>query len=51
MTRKRVLLILAALVLTIAGVAYLPGILAFLEVDRCLDSGGMWDAESNSCLH
>jgi hypothetical protein len=46
MKNKKIVITGVVLLIVIAGAVYLKG---FLDVDRCLDSGGRWNYEAKSC--
>jgi hypothetical protein len=48
MTRRTLFyILLVVLALTIA--MFLPRFIAFLESDRCMDLGGVWDSRNSRC--
>jgi hypothetical protein len=50
MTRRRVILLIAALVLGLALLLW-PRVRLFFQVDACLDAGGRWNHERAACEH
>jgi hypothetical protein len=46
MSKKRIILASIAMVILMAGILWLPG---FMAQDKCLDSGGRWNAGSKTC--
>lgn len=47
--RKSLIGTLIALILLAAGLVLFIRCSRFMEIDRCLDAGGRWNAETESC--
>lgn len=42
---------LVALAVGFLAALLLPPLVPFIEVDRCLDAGGMYDNDAGECIH